>query len=103
MNDYRIEKDLLGDREVPAQALYGIHTVPALENFPLSKRPVNKALVHAFGAVKLACCRTNQSLGCWTEEKSQAIDRACSEMMEGHLDEHILVDALQGVPALPPT
>ncbi len=96
MNDYRIEKDLLGDREVPSQALYGIHTVRALENFPLSKRPVNKALVHAFGAVKLACCRTNQSLGCWTEEKSQAIDRACTEMMEGHLDEHILVDALQG-------
>ncbi len=96
MNNYRIETDLLGEREVPAQALYGIHTVRALENFDLSKRPVNKALVHAFGAVKLACCRTNQSLDCWPEEKSQAIDRACNEMMEGQLDEHILVDALQG-------
>ena len=96
MTDYRIEKDLLGEREVPAQALYGIHTVRALENFDLSKRPVNKALVHAFGAIKLACCRTNQSLGCFVDEKSQAIDRACSEMMEGQLDEHILVDALQG-------
>jgi aspartate ammonia-lyase len=96
MTDYRIEKDLLGERDVPAQALYGIHTVRALENFDLSKRPVNKALVHAFGAIKLACCRTNQSLGCFVDEKSQAIDRACSEMMEGQLDEHILVDALQG-------
>ncbi len=96
MNDYRIETDLLGEREVPAQALYGIHTVRALENFALSKRRVNAALVHAFGAVKLACCRTNSDLGCWQAAKGQAIDRACSEMMEGQLDEHIVVDALQG-------
>ncbi len=96
MSDYRIEKDLLGEREVPAQALYGIHTVRALENFVLSKRPVNRALVHAFGAVKLASCRTNQGLGLWPEAKGRAIDRACSEMMEGQLDEHVVVDALQG-------
>ena len=96
MSDYRIEKDLLGEREVPAQALYGIHSVRAQENFALSRRLVNRALIHAFGAVKLACCRTNQGLGCWPEEKAQAIDQACSEMMDGQLDEHIVVDALQG-------
>ena len=96
MTDYRTEKDLLGERDVPANALYGIHTVRGLENFPLSGRPVNPALVHAFGAVKLACARTNHGLGWWDKDKAAAIEAACSEMMEGLLDDHIVVDALQG-------
>ncbi|MHC1697510.1 MAG: aspartate ammonia-lyase [Geobacteraceae bacterium] len=96
MTDYRTEKDLLGEREVPANALYGIHTVRGLENFPLSRRPVNAALVHAFGAVKLACARTNHSLGWWDTDKAAAIEAACTEMMEGLLDAHVVVDALQG-------
>ena len=96
MGDYRTEKDFLGELDVPIHALHGIHTVRALENFPLTGRPVNRALVHAYGAVKLACARTNRELGCWPEEKALAIDRACTELMEGQLDAHILVDALQG-------
>jgi len=96
MKPFRIEKDLLGEREVPADALYGIHSLRALENFQLAGRPVNRALVHAFGAVKLACCRTNHSLGWWDDSKASAIEQACSEMLAGELDRHILVDALQG-------
>ncbi len=93
---YRTEKDLLGPEEVPAEALYGIHTVRALDNFQLSGRRVNPALIQAYGAVKLACAVTNGELGCWEPEKGQAIERACTEMMEGLLDEHIVVDSLQG-------
>jgi aspartate ammonia-lyase len=93
---YRTEKDLLGSGDVPAEALYGIHTVRALDNFKLSGRPVNRALIHAYGAVKLACAVTNGELDCWASEKGQAIERACTEMMEGLLDEHIVVDSLQG-------
>ena len=48
---------------MPAEALYGISTVRAMENFPLARRSVNCALVHAYGAVKLACARTNNELG----------------------------------------
>lgn len=96
MTDYRIEKDLLGERHVPADALYGIHTVRGLENFPLSGRTVNPALIHAFGAVKLACARTNHELGWWDEPTFSAIETACGEMMDGTLDGHIVVDALQG-------
>jgi len=96
MTKYRIEKDLLGKREVPVEALYGIHTVRALENFSLSSRTVNPALVHAFGAVKLACARTNHELGWWDGETFSAIETACAEMMEGRLDCHLVVDALQG-------
>lgn len=96
MTEYRIEKDLLGKREVPADALYGIHTVRGMENFPLSRRTVNPALIRAFGAVKLACARTNHELGWWDDATFSAIETACAEMMDGKLDCHIVVDALQG-------
>ena len=96
MSAYRREQDLLGERDVPADALHGIETERAVENFPLARRPVNAALIRAYGAVKLACARTNHELGWWDETKYRAIDAACVEMMEGRLDSHIIVDALQG-------
>jgi len=96
MAEYRKEKDLLGELDVPADALYGIYTVRAIENFPLAQRPVNPALVHAYGAVKLACARTNHELGRWDEAKFEAIQTACMEMMEGMLDEPVVGDARPG-------
>jgi aspartate ammonia-lyase len=96
MSDYRKEHDLLGEYDVPAGALHGIYTERAIENFPLSGRRVNPALVHAYGAVKLACARTNHELGWWDEDKARAIEAACTEMMDGRLDACIVVDALQG-------
>jgi len=94
----RIEKDALGERALPAEALYGIHTARALENFSLAGRGVHPALLHAFGDVKLACAQTNRTLGAWAGdlEKADAIERACRELSEGLLDEHLLSDALQG-------
>ena len=82
--------------DIPADALHGIYTERALQNFPLSLRRINPALVHAYGAVKLACARANHELGWWNPEKAQAIEAACLEMMAGSLDDHIRVDALQG-------
>jgi len=96
MAEYRKEHDLLGERDVPAGALHGIYTERALENFPLTGRPVAPALVRAFGAVKLACARTNHELGWWDDRTFAAIQQACAEMEEGLLDEHVRVDALQG-------
>jgi aspartate ammonia-lyase len=94
----RIEKDALGEKALPADALYGIHTARALENFPLDGRPVHPALVCAYGDVKLACVVTNRGLGAWARDaaKAEAIERACRELSEGRLDAHIVVDALQG-------
>jgi aspartate ammonia-lyase len=96
MSLFRKERDLLGERDVPAEALHGIHTERAVENFPLSGRRTHPALVRAFGAVKLACARTNRELGAWEASKAQAIEAACADMMEGRLDSWIVVDALQG-------
>jgi aspartate ammonia-lyase len=94
----RTERDLLGDRPICAQALHGIHTLRAIENFPLSLRPVHPELIHAYGTVKLACARTNRGIGAWRDQpqKADAIEQACQQMRDGLLDPHILVDALQG-------
>ena len=81
---------------MPADALWGIHTLRAIENFPLARRPVHRRLVHAYGAVKLAAARTNHELGRWDDAKFAAIEAACQEMIAGQLDEHVVVDALQG-------
>jgi aspartate ammonia-lyase len=94
----RLERDPLGEISVPADALWGAHTVRAIENFPLLLRPVNSSLVSAFGFVKLACARTNRELGCWSSDpsKADAIEQSCREMADGKLTAFVLVDALQG-------
>lgn len=94
----RVEHDLLGDRQLPRDALYGIHTARAIENFPLSRNTVHPHLVTGYGAVKLACARVNAELGVWQnqDQKTSAILQACTEMAEGLLTDHVLVDALQG-------
>ena len=96
MPHLRRETDLLGTRDVPADVLWGIHTLRAIENFPLAGRPVHRGLVHGFGAVKLAAARTNHELGWADEPKFAAIATACEEMIAGRLDEHVVVNALQG-------
>jgi aspartate ammonia-lyase len=98
MSAFRIESDLLGELPVPAVALHGIHTVRALDNFPLALQPVARGLARAYGTVKLACAITNRRLGAWPNDaaKADAIERACRELSEGSLTRHIVVDRLQG-------
>jgi aspartate ammonia-lyase len=94
--DIRTEHDGLGERPLLVDALHGIHTDRAIENFRLVGRPVRAELIHAYAAVKLACARTNHELGWWDGPTFGAIERACGEMQRGELDESIQVDALQG-------
>jgi len=97
MMQTRTETDFLGSKEIPSDALYGIHTVRALENFRLSGRPVNRELVKAYGWVKLACFRTNRELGYFPDKtKADALEQACQEMAEGLLSDAVLVDVFQG-------
>jgi len=91
----RTETDLLGSKQIPIDVLWGIHTARAIVNFPISGKPIHPELIKAYGDVKLACTETNHQLG-FLEGKSEAIKIACSEMSEGLLTEHILVDSLQG-------
>jgi len=94
----RKEFDFLGEKELPAGALFGIHTQRALENFMLTGKVVPSGLIKAYGMVKWACAATNADLGAWEScpPKADAISRACQEMAEGALSNHIVVDQLQG-------
>src|SRR5207248_2135488 len=94
----RTERDLLGSREVPADAYYGIHTLRALENFSVKGTPISAypSLVNALAAVKQAAARTNRELGLLPEDRAEAIVGACLEIRAGRLHEHFVVDVLQG-------
>lgn len=92
----RLEHDALGGKEVPEEALWGIHTARALGSFRLAGRPVHEELVRAYGDVKLACAATNRALGCLEGRKADALEEACREMAAGLLAGPVVVDALQG-------
>ena len=98
MSPSRKETDALGSRHIPTDSLWGIHTLRAMENFPLSGRPLHPALIRAFGLVKLAAAQTNHRLGSWQDDpaKAEAILAACREMVEGELGQWVVVDGLQG-------
>ncbi|PKN35281.1 MAG: aspartate ammonia-lyase [Deltaproteobacteria bacterium HGW-Deltaproteobacteria-19] len=96
MTPTRTEKDLLGDLEIPADAYWGIHTLRAVRNFPLSGRSVNAGLIRACALVKKACCLANAELGYLDAERARAIEQACDEVAAGGLAGQFPVDALQG-------
>jgi aspartate ammonia-lyase len=92
----RIERDLLGDKAVPADVHWGIHTARALENFRLSGRRVHPELVRAMLTVKAAAAETNRRIGALDGAVARAILRACDDIAAGPLFDEIVVDALQG-------
>ena len=94
----RIEHDLLGDRAVPADAYYGIHTLRALENFSITGTPISHypELINALACVKQAAAIANAELGLLDEKRSVAIRLACEEVREGKLHEEFVVDVIQG-------
>ncbi len=96
MSELRREHDLLGERQLPADSLYGIHAARAAESFQLAGRRVHPGLIAAYGMVKLAALRANHALRPWPDEHFEAMQTACGEMAAGELDAHVVVDALQG-------
>ena len=94
----RTEHDLLGDRAVPGDAYYGVHTLRALENFPISGTPIAiyPELVSALACVKQAAALANQELGLIDARRAQAIGRACEEVRAGKLSGEFVVDVIQG-------
>ena len=93
-----MEHDLLGEREVPTAAYYGVHTLRALENFHISGIPLSTYpnMVRALACVKQACALANRELGLLDEPRADAIVRACEEVRAGELHEHFAVDIVQG-------
>ncbi len=94
----RVEHDLLGDRAVPADAYYGIHTLRALENFPITGTPISiyPDLLVALACVKQAAAIANSELGLLEERRAVAIRLACEEIRESKLHDEFVVDVIQG-------
>jgi aspartate ammonia-lyase len=94
----RTEKDLLGEKQVPADAYYGVQTARALENFQLSGIPINHypGYVEAWAIVKLAAARANAAVGAMKPERLAAIEKACQAVREGKHHDQFVVDWYQG-------
>ncbi|MGQ4402449.1 aspartate ammonia-lyase [Streptomyces hayashii] len=94
----RIEHDLVGDKEVPADAYYGVHTVRAVENFAITGATIARFpdLIAALAAVKQAAARANRDLGLLPSDIADAIMGACQEIRAGRLHEQFVVDPIQG-------
>ncbi|PSN17565.1 aspartate ammonia-lyase [filamentous cyanobacterium CCP5] len=91
----RIEKDSMGERSLPASAYYGIQTLRATENFPISGLKPLPTYVDACVLIKKATAMANGELGCIPEELSQAIVQAADEILMGQLRDQFVVDVYQ--------
>jgi aspartate ammonia-lyase len=98
MSATRNEHDLLGERDIPADAYYGIHTLRAVENFPVSGTPISiyDDLIRALAAIKEAAAMANQELGLLDKARADAIVKACGEIRTGKLNDQFVVDVIQG-------
>ncbi len=94
----RVEKDLLGQKEIPARAYYGVQTARALENFQISDITINHypGFVEAWAIVKLAAAQANTDVGAMKPEKLAAIEKASQAVLDGKYHEQFLVDWYQG-------
>jgi aspartate ammonia-lyase len=95
----RKERDLLGEVEVPSSAYWGVHSLRAVENFPISGVPVGHFpdLVRALVMVKKAAARANKILGSRSDTKATLIEQACDVLIDKtDLYSHFVVDAVQG-------
>jgi fumarate hydratase class II len=94
-DDTRIEKDTMGPMKVPSWALWGASTQRAVENFPISGRPLPPAFIHAYGHLKAACADVNLELSRLDEERHAAIVKAAGEIAAGTHDRHFPIDVFQ--------
>ncbi len=95
---FRIESDLIGSREVPEIALYGVQTLRGIENFEISKFHLNEysLFIKGLAITKMAAARANYELGLLTKEQADAIEQACQEMLDGKHHDQFPVDMIQG-------
>ncbi|WP_276352401.1 aspartate ammonia-lyase [Cohnella caldifontis] len=96
MADVRIEKDFLGEKRVPADAYYGIQTLRAVENFPITGVPVHPELIEALALVKKAAAWANAELRLLPRQIADAVMQAADEVAGGRFADQFLSDSIQG-------
>ncbi len=92
---FRVERDSMGELNVPIDAFYGAQTQRAIDNFPISHIPMPRAFIRALGLLKSACAKANHSLGLLDEEIGAAIQQAAEAVMNGDYDDQFPVDIFQ--------
>src|SRR5690625_1801289 len=94
--DYRVEEDLLGQKEVPVDAYYGIQTIRAKENFHITGYTIEPEMIVAIATVKKAAALANMEIGQLEETKAKAIVAAADEIIKGKFHDQFIVDPIQG-------
>lgn len=95
MSDHRIEKDSLGEREVPSDVYWGIQTLRGRENYPVSGLRASVYMVRAYALLKLAAVRANVALNGLDERRGTALAQAAGELAEGKFDAQFPIDVFQ--------
>ncbi len=93
--DFRTEKDSMGEMRVPAGAYYGAQTARAVENFPISDLRFQRLFIAAMGLIKSAAAQVNHRLGLLDDQRLDLINRAAHEVMDAKLDDQFVVDIFQ--------
>lgn len=96
MQEMRTERDLLGEKQVPVDAYYGVQTARALENFKITGQRIHPAMVTALAQVKKAAAIANNKLGYIADNAKDGIVKAADEIIAGKLRDQFLVDPIQG-------
>lgn len=94
--NFRIERDFLGERELPIDAYYGIQTLRATENFPITGYHIHTSLIRAMGVVKKSAAIANREVGLLPAHLAEAIITAATEVEQGVWDDAFIVDPIQG-------
>lgn len=95
-NECRREHDFLGTKEIPNHTYYGVQTVRALENFPITGNTIDPHLIVALAIVKKSAAQANRDIGHLDEEISEAIIQAAQEIIDGDMHDQFIVDPVQG-------
>lgn len=93
--EYRIEKDTMGEINVPKEKLWGAQTQRSIENFAIGSEKMPIEIIHAFALLKKAAAISNEKLNKLSKEKTQAITKAADEIMNGRWDDHFPLSVWQ--------
>lgn len=95
-NGFRHENDSIGGKEVPKDVYYGVQSLRAAENFPITGLYMHPEIINSIAEIKKASAITNYEVGLLDKKRADAIVRACEEIVEGRLHEDFIVDPIQG-------
>src|SRR5579862_4745442 len=94
-SSFRVERDSMGELNVPTDALWGAQTQRAVQNFPLSGMPLPRSFIAALALVKHAAARANRALGLLEPRVAEAIEAAAAEVAQGKHHQHFPIDVFQ--------